>query len=148
MSVNPSAFRMLSALENEKCDNLSACLAKLGHERNSLEFDLEAAQSRRREMDAQPRLHIGKSIKGSELAIWERADQELKARMEGISLRLSELRREEKELRASLSSHIGKHHTWETLLDNESKKKKRLTVQSDQRAVDDLIAHRRPRRSA
>jgi len=147
MSVKPSAFNMLSALENEKCNNLSACLVKLRGERNQLESELKAAQVRRRNIDEQKRGRVGKSMKASELAIWEQADQELEVQMGGISGRLSELHREEKELRASLSSHIGKHHTWETLIDNEVKKKKRLLVQSDQRAVDELIAHR-PRRSA
>ncbi len=147
MNVKPSAFNMLSALEHEKCNNLSACLAKLGSERNHLESELNAAQSRRWDIDEQKRWHVGKSIRASELAIWERADEELKVQMEGISLRLRELHSEEKELRVSLATHMGKHHTWETLIDNEAKKKKRLSVQSDQRAVDDLIAHR-PRRSA
>jgi len=147
MSPKPSAFSMLSAIENEKCGNLSACLAKLERELKRLESDLEAAQSRRREMDAQQRLCIGKSIKASELAIWEMAYLELKTQMDGISSRLSKLRCEEKKLRTSLSAHIGKHHTWETLLDNESAQKKRLSTKSDQRAVDDLIAHR-PRRPA
>jgi len=145
MSVNPSSFNMLSALENEKCNNLSACLAKLGNERNQLESELQVAQRRRRDIDEQKRDRVGKSIKASELAIWERADQELEVQMGGISERLSELHHEEKKLRLSLSSHLGKHHTWETLIDNETKKKKRLLVQSDQRSVDDLIAHR-PRR--
>jgi len=147
MSVKPSAFSMLSAIENEKCNHLSACLAKLERERKRLESDLEAAQSRRREADAQQRLSIGKSVKASELAIWKTADRELKTQMDGIVSRLSELHREESSLRTSLAAHIGKHHTWETLLDNESEQKKRLAVKFDQRAVDDQTAHR-PRRPA
>ncbi len=147
MSDHPSAFGMLSAMEDETCGRLSACLAKRVDERKQLQSGLEAVQCRRREMDMQPRLCIGKNIKASELAIWEMAELELKTRMDEICSRISEVRHEEKELRASLFTHIGKHHTWETMLDNETKRGKRLAVRTEQRAVDDLIAHR-PRRPA
>ncbi len=147
MSDHPSAFGMLSAMEDETCGRLSACLAKRVDERKQLQSGLEVAQSKRREMDTRQRLCTERSIKASELAIWEVAERELNAQIDEISSRISEVRHEEKELRASLFTHIGKHHTWETMLDNETKRGKQLTVRTEQRAVDDLIAHR-PRRPA
>ncbi len=145
MSEHSSTFGMLSAMEDETCSHLSACLAKLVDERKRLESELEAVQSRRRKEDTQYRLSIGKNIKASELLIRETANLELKARMDGISSRIFKLHHEEKELRATLFTHIGKRHAWETLLDNEKDRGKKSVARAEQRAADDLIAHR-PRR--
>jgi hypothetical protein len=145
MNDTLSPQKVLSQLEDQKCNELMLRLAALNSRRDILVREFEEADIHLTDVRKQRELLSQDTTTALQLSTLEAVRREELDKKNRLMVELEMIPAEEKELRADILVCMNKSKAYTKLLKNEEKLQQKHASHVEQRFIDDLMAHRRIR---
>ena len=146
MSRTLQPQKVLSQLEDHKCDELTLRLAALNNRRDMLKQKVEVVDIQLADIKKQQELLSQDTTTALHLSTLEAVRREELGRKKVLLAELETIPAEEQAIRADIFVCMNKSKAFTKLMDNEEKLQQRHISNVEQQSIDDLMAHRRTRK--
>ena len=146
MSRTLQPQKVLSQLEDHKCDELTHRLAALNNRRDMLKQKVEVVDIQLADIKKQQELLSQDTTTALHLSTLEAVRREELGRKKVLLAELGTIPAEEQAIRADIFVCMNKSKAFTKLMDNEEKLQQRHISNVEQQSIDDLMAHRRTRK--
>lgn len=137
--------KVLSQLEDQKCNKLTLRLATLNSRRDTINREIETADMHLEDAIKQREMLSQDTATAFQFSMLESVRQDELDRKNSLMMELDAISVKEKEVRAEIFICMNKSKAYTKLLKNEEKLQQKRTVRVEQQSVDDQMAHRRTR---
>ncbi|ATX78580.1 hypothetical protein Ga0123461_0127 [Mariprofundus aestuarium] len=137
--------KVLSQLEDHKCNELTLKLAALHSRRDMLNREIEAVDLQLADIGKQRETSSLNMTTALQLSMLEAVRQEELGRKNRLMAELESLSAEEKAIRVDIFTSMNKSKAYTKLMENEEKLQQKHASRVEQQSIDDLMAHRRTR---
>jgi hypothetical protein len=145
MSNTLQPQKVLSQLEDHKCDKLTLRLAALNSRRDMLNREVEAADMQLADIRKQRELLSQDTTTALHLSTLEAVRREERGRKKKLMAELEAVSVEEKAIKTDIFICMNKSKAYTKLMENEEKLQQKHVSHVEQQSIDDLMAHRRTR---
>lgn len=146
MSNTLQPQKVLSQLEDHKCDALTRRLAALNSRHEMLNREVEIVDMQLADIIKQRELLSQDTTTALHLSTLEAVRREEMGRKNKLMAELKAIPAEEKSVRADIFVSMNKSKAYTKLMDNEKKLQQKHVSRVEQQSIDDLMAHRRTRK--
>jgi len=146
MSRTLQPQKVLSQLEDHKCDELTHRLAALNNRRDMLKQKVEVVDIQLADIKKQQELLSQDTTTALHLSTLEAVRREELERKKVLLAELRTIPAEEQAIKADIFVCMNKSKAFTKLMDNEEKLQQRHISNIEQQSIDDLMAHRRTRK--
>lgn len=145
MSKTLQPQKVLSQLEDHKCDELTVRLADLNSRRDMLNREIEVVDKQLEDIKKQRELLSQDTTTALHLSTLEAVRREERGRKKMLLAELEAMPAEEQAIRADMFVCMNKSKAYTKLMENEEKLQQKHVSNVEQQSIDDLMAHRRTR---
>ncbi len=145
MSKTLQPQKVLSQLEDHKCDELTVRLADLNSRRDMLNREIEVVDKQLEDIKKQRELLSQDTTTALHLSTLEAVRREERGRKKMLLAELEAMPAEEQAIRADMFVCMNKSKAYTKLMENEEKLQQKYVSNVEQQSIDDLMAHRRTR---
>lgn len=145
MSNTLQPQKVLSQLEDHKCDELTLRLAALNSRRDMLNREVEAVDMQLADIRKQRELLSQDTTTALHLSTLEAVRREEMGRKKKLMAELEAVSVEEKAIKTDIFICMNKSKAYTKLMENEEKLQQKHVSHVEQQSIDDLMAHRRTR---
>ena len=138
--------KVLSQLEDHKCNELTLRLAALNNRRDMLKQKIELADMQLADIKKQQELLSQDTTTALHLSTLEAVRRAELGRKKALLAELETIPAEEQAIRADIFVCMNKSKAFTKLMENEEKLQQRHVSNIEQQSIDDLMAHRRTRK--
>lgn len=138
---------VLAKLEEKEKLRLTNRLSDIVAERDKLQRAMEDACARLQDIEGRRRQGFSSGIKGADLIALSMAEQEQLMLKAALNEQLAALRESEKEVIRQMLACENKSKVYARVQQKQDDRQVRLANRSEQQKLDDVMAHRRMRRS-
>ncbi len=146
MSNTLQPQKVLSQLEDYKCDELTLRLASLNSRRDILNREVEVVDMQLADIKKERELLSRDTTTALHLSTLEAVRREELGRKKKLVAELEAIPAEEKSIRADIFVCMNKSKAYTKLMENEEKLQQKHISHVEQQSIDDLMAHRRTRK--
>lgn len=146
MSNTLQPQKVLSQLEDHKCDELTRRLAALNSRRDMLNREVKTVDMQLADIRKQRELLSQDTTTALHLSTLEAVRREELGRKKALLVELEAIPAEEKSVRADIFVSMNKSKAYTKLMVNEEKLQQKHVSRVEQQSIDDLMAHRRTRK--
>lgn len=146
MSRTLQPQKVLSQLEDHKCDELTHKLASLNSRREMLNRELTAVNIQLEDINKQQEMLSQDTTTALQLSTLEAVRREELGRKKALLAELENIPAEEQSIRADMFVCMNKSKAYAKLMENEEKLHQKHVSSVEQQSIDDLMAHRRTRK--
>ena len=145
MSKTLQPQKVLSQLEDYKCDELTTRLAALNSRRDLLNREVEVVGKQLEDIKKQRELLSQDTTTAMHLSTLEAVRREELGRKKMLLAELEAMSGEEQAIKAEMFVCMNKSKAYTKLMENEEKLQQKHVSNVEQQSIDDLMAHRRTR---
>jgi multidrug resistance efflux pump len=146
MSNTLQPQKVLSQLEDHKCDELTLRLAALNSRRDMLNREVEVVDMQLADIKKQRELLSQDTTTALQFSTLEAVRREELGRKKILLAELETIPAEEQSIRADIFVCMNKSKAYTKLMENEEKLQQKHISNVEQQSIDDLMAHRRTRK--
>jgi hypothetical protein len=146
MSNTLKPQKVLSQLEDHKCNDLTLRLAALNSRRDLLNREVEVVDMRMADIRIQRELLSQDTTTALHISTLEAVRREELGRKKKLLAELESIPAEEKSIKTDIFICMNKSKAYTKLMENEEKLLQKHVSHVEQQSIDDLMAHRRTRK--